>query len=799
MNTKRKPVDMKVVALIGLAAALLLCLVAAAYFVTPGVSLPQIGKGDVTFTLSNNGKVLITWPAAPGNALSRVTVRPEGDSNFKLLNEYPENAAVVDGDLLDKPFTLRIQSAVHGKNLLGMDRELLSLGSIEISVTPPYVMEPALSGEVVEPGKLRLDWDCDGTCELSRVDGQDYLPIQESGDGTMLLAFGDGGMELPSYDKPLHIAIRVVRRGNGYVIYGPYNSDFSVMREDLLGNELSLECQELDPRTYVLRWNEAKADYFEIQEWSENTKRWLTIATVQPSEPLRYETGTLRSGSDHKFRLVAVGGDQGTQNEPVEVSFRTGISSLYATIWPIVDLKFYEDVGMTKSLATIPAGTALCVLEEDGDLFQVRYKNQYGYVDNRFCMINLPEFVGDICAYSITNSYSSIFKVHDYPIEHVTGEVIQGFEGVNTAEDGYLVPYLFPSAKKLLTAAQAAEADRYRLRIYEAFRPNEATRYLYDTTLAQLDYPLPELDEQGNYIFYVPPEPDPETEEPTSEPAAEPAEEPAGTQEPAQTTEPAAEPEAQTTPEETLAVYESAADEPPVPELPPEYLEPDPMGGDSQPDPPADPEPPANPDPPASPEPEAPAGPSTPAAPSEPADTAPPESDETEGGLQEEPQPEPVEEPKGPTYRQIMTDGRFGINSFLAAAVSAHNRGIALDLTIEKLDGTPLQMQSNMHDLSWYSATSRNNDNAKLLEHYMTMAGVAMKGLTSEWWHFQDDETREKIELNSYLVKGITAEGWRYDGKGWRWRNADGSYARDTSVRSDGQRFTVDANGYVIE
>lgn len=131
--------------------------------------------------------------------------------------------------------------------------------------------------------------------------------------------------------------------------------------------------------------------------------------------------------------------------------------------------------------------------------------------------------------------------------------------------------------------------------------------------------------------------------------------------------------------------------------------------------------------------------------------------------------------------------------------VSAHNRGIALDLTIEKLDGTKLEMQSAMHDLSWYSATYLNNDNAKLLESYMTMAGVAMRGLTSEWWHFQDDDTREAIELNSYLYKGVTAEGWKYDGRGWRYRYADGRYARDTSVYADGVRCDMDADGYAIE
>ena len=129
---------------------------------------------------------------------------------------------------------------------------------------------------------------------------------------------------------------------------------------------------------------------------------------------------------------------------------------------------------------------------------------------------------------------------------------------------------------------------------------------------------------------------------------------------------------------------------------------------------------------------------------------------------------------------------------------SAHNRGIALDLTLEKISsGEELKMQSAIHDLSWYSAAYLNNDNAKLLEKYMTATG--MRGLTSEWWHFQDDETRESIGLSSYLFKGVHMGGWTRDEQGWRYRNEDGSFFRSTSVTVDGVRYTLDAEGYVKE
>ena len=141
-----------------------------------------------------------------------------------------------------------------------------------------------------------------------------------------------------------------------------------------------------------------------------------------------------------------------------------------------------------------------------------------------------------------------------------------------------------------------------------------------------------------------------------------------------------------------------------------------------------------------------------------------------------------------------MTDnGRFNLGSFLARTISSHNRGIALDLTLEKPEGE-LEMQSGMHDLSWYSETYLNNLNAKLLEGYMKAVG--MNGLSSEWWHFQDDATRKAIGLNSSLEKGVSPEGWTQDDGGWRYRNADGSIARNTALTIDGRVYTFDGSGY---
>jgi len=745
MKTKGRAIEGKWIILGALSAVLLLIGAMAAYFITPGITRLQVGQGEVALTLEDNGKLMVTWPAPSSGAHSRLSVRREGEEEYTLAGEYDGTIAALDSGLLRGPFELRIQTSVHGKNLLGISREVISTGSIDVKVTPPRVLQTELQAEAAEPGYLNLSWGSGGSCELCIVSGQDIQVFREVTGGSIGLAFGEGAdLELPSYDAPLQMTLRSVTRGEGYVLYGPYAPVVSVTRESLLGSALSVEAQEIDARTYVLRWNETKGDYYEVQEWSGDVRAWKTLARIEASEPLRYETGLLCSGTSHLYRVAAIGGDAG---EPAQVSVQAGISALYAAVWPVMDLTLYEDAAMTKYMDLIPAGSSLCVVGEESNGFRVRYRNQYGYVDSNYCMINLPEYAGDYCAYDIANSYSSLFTVHGSPLQYITGEVIPGFENVNTLNDGYLVPCLYPTARKLLTAAQAAKEDGYRLRVYEAFCPNEATRYLYETAQAQLDNPIPEKDEAGNYIFYVPPEIDPDAEpepevEPEPEPEVEPEPEPAVTPSEAGLEEPSGASGGTTG-------YQPAEGEPPAPVLP--------------------------------------------------------EEEQTlsvnSGGAGEiVRQGEEAEEIfRGPTYRQLMTDGNLGIGDFLPAAVSAHNRGIAIDVTLEKLDGTSLEMQSAPYDLSWHSAIELNNENAKLLASYMTMSGVGMHAAPGEWWHFQDDDTSSALNLSAYLESGITAEGWRNDGFGWRYRYADGRYAQGGSFRIEGQSYTIDADGYVIE
>lgn len=147
------------------------------------------------------------------------------------------------------------------------------------------------------------------------------------------------------------------------------------------------------------------------------------------------------------------------------------------------------------------------------------------------------------------------------------------------------------------------------------------------------------------------------------------------------------------------------------------------------------------------------------------------------------------------TIRELMTDnGRYRLGNFLAPVTSRHNYGVALDLTLETLSGEELEMQTVMHDLSWYSALENNNENADLLQSIMVAAGF--KTLESEWWHFQDGEAFDTLQP-AYLTDGISAEGWVKDDMGWRYRKADGTFLTDCEETIDGDAYEFDADGYI--
>lgn len=582
---------------------------------------------------------------------------------------------------------------------------------------------------------------------LFRIDEEGtYERVAQSGSSKQTLLFGDrGDYPLPDYGET-YTFVGSCGYKDGHVTFCDTVSAPEVFeRSDFAGDVILLECSKAsadeNDNLYTFTWNESKGDCYELQYQSDYVTEWTAIRQFAPDAG-NHCSVRLRSGTNYRLRMVSIDKDAKSEGEYAaqsqEIALTTGISVTYATIWPQKSLTVYSDVNKKSVIGTATAAAAYTVLEESEGMFRIHIPEGYGYVDSTFCMINLPDYLGELCYYDITNSYSSIFRVHGYDMPDMTGTVIPGFEDVRVAESGpdeFLVPLLYPSAKKLLVAARSTLENGLRLKIYEAYRPYEASSYMYRTAEKHLYDPLPEM---------------------TASSRLSNAEVVAAIKAATQSVSALAPANAEESGllaflelENTLEGF--------GPETAPAEATPAPSGE------------------------EAPAAEQTAPAPEAAASTP-------------QPTATPAVRTEG-TYYSLMTgSGKYRLGSFLARSGSTHNLGIAVDITLIDSTGSELHMQTEMHDLSYYSTTDHNQAQANLLRSYMTEAGF--NTLVTEWWHFQDDKTRYGKGVTTFQNKGVSPEGWVKDDEGWKYRKEDGSYVQDGSALIDGQLYTFDAAGY---
>ena len=610
-------------------------LLAALPYINAASSMPE--GALLSFLDLGGGEYALEWTASPDAARYYLSI--DGGERSEPLTE---NAADV-GPLSEGEHSFTVTPLGSWK-LFG--KEYFREGE-SVTVTVPLVSPEAPEAEWIpdeDAGTLSVEAEplVGRSYELRIIDAGGERPLDSTlADGELGVSFGeDGDLPMPEYETPYRFCLRAVVNGQQYEITGPAGEEDTLKREALLPDTSSLTSEELGENRYALSWTEAKGDWYEIQ-YSDGGE-WETLATVECTEELRYETEALRSVWDYSFRVM--GADEGAEegeyvSESDVIDVTTELSPLYCTIWPLMELPLYESADAeSETLASVPAASTLCVLAEEDGFFRVRYGETYGYLSSSYCMINLPEYMGKLIGYDITNSYASKYAVHGYEIPEVTGEVVKGYEHVCLAEGVYLAPYLYPCCEKLYTAANAALEQGYRLKIYDSYRPNQATVDIYNKAELMTNQPVPELDIYGE-----------------------------------------------------------------VPEELPELAE-----GQTL------------------------------------------------------------------TYRMLWEDGTYGLPNFLAKGGSMHNMGIALDLTLERVDsGEELEMQSDMHDLSIYSVINRDNDEALILDNIMKAAGFG--GLTSEWWHFQDNETRKNLSLNTYMWAGVSIEGWHASDGEWYYLDSLGT------------------------
>jgi len=149
---------------------------------------------------------------------------------------------------------------------------------------------------------------------------------------------------------------------------------------------------------------------------------------------------------------------------------------------PEPDVDPFED-----AVAVLNPGTAFVVLEEnkEGDWWLIKCKAGTGWIENRYCLINLPDVIPSM-VYNATNSYDSKFVTLGMDIPNVTGRAFYPKDTYNDRleRDEFMMPVLYSMSKRICQAQQAALAQGNTLVLYEGYRPHEVQTTVYKALTA---------------------------------------------------------------------------------------------------------------------------------------------------------------------------------------------------------------------------------------------------------------------------------------------------------------------------
>ncbi|MHB1152264.1 MAG: M15 family metallopeptidase [Eubacteriales bacterium] len=159
------------------------------------------------------------------------------------------------------------------------------------------------------------------------------------------------------------------------------------------------------------------------------------------------------------------------------------------TGYTTVMMNLKEDTSQNSPITqTLNAGTSFIILKEEGELWYIQTETVSGWLEHKYCLINLPSIIPSII-YDNTNTYSSKFMSSVKFIPNITGETLYNAKAYNERlnKDEYIMPILYSTAKKIQAAQQLAISEGNSLKIYEAFRPYIAQQNVFNA-LTKLAY-----------------------------------------------------------------------------------------------------------------------------------------------------------------------------------------------------------------------------------------------------------------------------------------------------------------------
>ena len=520
------------------------------------------------------------------------------------------------------------------------------------------------------------------------------------------VAFGTDVLKLPEVGETYTFNIKG-ETVSGALVYIDMNyNPISLDRNNFLTSSIAVNSSNDGNNRITFTWNETKGEGYKISVWSDKEQQWYELKTFGINDERTYTTEKLKPCIDAKYRIEALSEPGAADSDSVqEIEIRTNPSVQYATVWPTEELPVYKDSIGDEQVGTVSLLHAMTVLDESDGRFHVKTgmgdNAEEGYIEAIKCLVNLPDYMGDLCKYDITNSYASLLTVHDYPIPEITGSTISGYGNVLLSDGTFLVPVLYPTAQSLARAGERAREQGYKLKIYDAYRPGVASAAIYDATNAAMDYIVP--DSTFNKVSindYM---------------------------------------------DGARAAVVSLSD----------------LKNSK----------------------------------------AKEEKKESKKSSKKKKKEEKTTEEKTTeavdlnTYSKVMLGkGEYKLDDFLEQGSSIHSYGIALDVSLIKIESRDeLSMQSHIYDISTNSTQGSNNENANLLRDIMTSEGFS--AATTEWWHFQENSVRDELGAVS-VSDGVSVEGWKKDDRGWRYRLADGTYYTDSTQTIGEKTFTFDKDGY---
>ncbi len=298
---------------------------------------------------------------------------------------------------------------------------------------------------------------------LTTTQTQDYLSIKEITDASMLEAIDYGYYRdytevKIDKEKFMEVFIRRVAQTMGlqdrYTInfYDIYEAPPKVSVE-LISNSGN----SIDGNGYTV-----PTRYSAILQLFNETGGNSGTVTPKPTTPTEPEE-TDPEEPEEPEEEVACEGDIST----------TALKGMHGTAMGSVAI--YSDSTKSQVIGTTTPGVIFDISGEKGNLWNIKYNGECGWVEDTKMAINLKDYFRGKSGISIniTNASSSIMKVNGVDIPGVTGKDLYSSEFDN------FVPLTYSFAQDLAKAANAAASAGDTIVVYEAYRPGGISGKVY--------------------------------------------------------------------------------------------------------------------------------------------------------------------------------------------------------------------------------------------------------------------------------------------------------------------------------